>query len=57
MISRRGEETDRVISVLHKYIREQIGHPTFNGVRIAINQGTDTENSGVALANSGVIDW
>lgn len=57
VILSEGKEADRVISMLCKYICEQIGHPTLDSVWVTIYKGTDTKNCSVTLTNSGIIHW
>lgn len=52
----RGEDTDRIISMLCEYICEQLGHPALDRVRITIYKGANTEDGSVALTNGHTID-
>lgn len=45
-----GRHGDRVVGVLGQDGGQQVRHPTFDGVRVALHQGADAQDRGVSLA-------
>ena len=44
-----GRDRYRIVCVFCENTREELGHPAFDGVRVAFDEGTDTEDGGVPL--------
>ncbi len=48
---------DRVVCVLSENVRKQLGHPSLYGVRVALDEGANTKDSSVTLAQRAGVVW
>lgn len=42
--------------MLRQDVRQKLGHPPFDGVRVTVDQRHDAEDGGVALTDGGGVD-
>lgn len=52
----RGDR-DRVVCVFSENVREQLRHPSLDGVRVALDEGADTKDGSVTLAQRAGVVW
>ena len=48
-------QAHRIICVFRQDIRQQLRHELLHGVRVTVDQGAYTEDSGVPLSNSQIV--
>lgn len=51
-LSANVPQTHRIVSVFRQDVGQQLRHELLYRIRVALNQGTHTEDSGMSLANS-----
>ena len=47
--------THRIIGMVRQHICQQVGHPSLDGVGVAVHQCTDSQNRSMQLTNRSVI--
>ena len=51
----QGHATHGIVRVLREDVRQQLGHPPLDGVRVALDERADTKNGGMELTHGSIV--